>query len=170
MRKKIIIPKQKRVYTQQVLQKLIHTETGKQNHPWDHLGEEGAAGHSSGASPGRRHSIKSVCQRSLLELSLSKFTPWCTYFPAFQGQSIPNARSFSLPYNSPNHPWPCLPPTKISRLNGASWKVAITNPIYHSQRDKNQKVAASESVKKKMYYRLILFINKITSHLRSSAR
>lgn len=71
---------------------------------------------------------------------LSAHVYLCCTCPASQGHRLPSARS-CLPSTSASsrHPRPCPPLTQIRCRHSASWKVAITNPIYDSQRDKTKR-------------------------------
>lgn len=63
----------------------------------------------------------------------------CRPGPASQSPMPPRARSFCLPSSlaSSSHPRPCPLPTRVR--HSASWKVAITNPICDSQRNKTKR-------------------------------
>lgn len=80
------------------------------------------------------HSINGVRQRERVTVTIISIKKW----PASQDHRPPNLQPSCLPpYHPSHHPGPCQPPPiKIRWLSGASWKVAITNPIYDSQRDK----------------------------------
>lgn len=65
---------------------------------------------------------------------LESFPPQIPCFP--RPQALP---ALCLPPSPRRAPAGRRPPIKMRWLSGASWKVAITNPIYDSQRDKTKR-------------------------------
>lgn len=127
-----IIPRQKRAW---------HAASTLDADPW-RAGEQAQPRSQPGTqTPRPGPTINSVRQRERLHVRiisapndlLPKTTGLQTYSLSASHPSAPRTAG-------PRRP----PPIKIRWLSGASWKVAITNPIYDSLKGQNQKVGESE--------------------------